>query len=413
MGRRLLAHLLFLPNVMPLTALLKAEIFPWATLYGAKGIFDFSKVYKWFLVFLTLSASWMFFSSGLSLSVVARSLFAFVNATIVFFYVVQTKEEEYTWILKAFERILLINLIIIMLQYFHLFPVFLEPVFQWFIERFKALPFGEGRGVAGLFAEPSYAGISLYYYFAFYMFLHKIPPTSRKGILLLLGVLFVHLLMIRSLAALLLLAIYVLFSVEWRQLLRLAVPVVITFLLLVVIFGSSENAPRALAVPYSFFANQEFRNPSAWILQESGFRFVSVLGSYAYLLTHPFGAGVGNWQEASLIGMEMLGVPIDIVDHFANQFDTDFDGVRPYAFLAGLALEGGLLPIILLFFALYPYLKIPLWRENQQAKTMLAFFIFTITGFGVIGDPLPFLFLALVVRRDGLNHLNSGMKEQV
>lgn len=402
MGRRLLAHLLFLPNVMPLTALLKAEIFPWATLYGAKGIFDFSKVYKWFLVFLTLSASWMFFSSSLSLSVVARSLFAFVNATIVFFYVVQTKEEEYQWILKAFERILLINLVIIMLQYLHLFPVFLEPVFQWFIERFKAFPFGEGRGVAGLFAEPSYAGISLYYYFAFYMFLHKIPPTSRRGILLLLGVLLIHLLMIRSLAAILLLAIYVLFSVEWRQLLRLAVPVFVTFSLLIVIFGSSENAPRALAVPYSFFANQEFRNPSGWILQESGFRFVSVVGSYAYLLTHPFGGGVGNWQEASLIGMEMIGVPIDIVDHFANQFNTDFDGVRPYAFLAGLALEGGLLPIILLFLALYPYLKTPLWRENQQARTLLAFFIFTVTGFGVIGDPLPFLFLALVVRRNKL-----------
>jgi hypothetical protein len=398
MGRRFLAHLLFLPNVMPLTALLKAEIFPWATLYSAKGIPHFSKWYKWFLVVLGLSAAWMFIANQMSLSMVARSLFAFVNATIIFFYVLQTNDEEYGWIRKAFERVLLLNLIIVFLQYFHLFPVFLEPAMQWFIDRFKALPFGGGRGVAGLFAEPSYAGISLYYYFAFYMFAHKIPPTSRRGIFLLLGVLFAHLIMIRSLAAIFLLGIYVLFSVEWRQLLRLLIPVAVLSALLIVVFGGASDAPRALAVPYAFFANQEFRDPAGWLLRESGFRFVSVAGSYAYLLTHPFGAGVGNWQEASLVGMEMLGVPVDIVDHFASTFDTDFDGVRPYAFFAGLAIEGGWLPMILLGAALWPYLSNSLWKTNQQAQTIRAFFLFTVLFFGVIGDPLPFLFLAMTCR---------------
>jgi hypothetical protein len=398
MGRKFLAHLLFLPNLMPFTALLKAEIFPWATLYSAKGFFETNIWYKRFILVLVLSAAWMFLMGNLPLSTVARSLFAFINASLIFFYVVQTDADEYAWIRKAFERVLMINLIIIFLQYLHFFPVFLEPLFQVFIERFKALPFGGGRGVAGLFAEPSYAGISLYYYFAFYMFSKKIAPTSRKGIFLLFGVLLVHLIMIRSLAGVFLLIIYVLFSVEWRQLLRLIIPVAAAFSLLILFFGGSPDAPRALAVPYAFLANQEFRDPAGWLLRESGFRFVSVAGSYAYMLTHPLGAGVGNWQEASLIGMEMLGVPVDIIDHFANMFKTDFNGVRPYAFFAGLALEGGWLPMLLLGAALWPYVSNPLWKSNQQARTMLAFFIFTVVCFGVIGDPLPFLFLALTYR---------------
>lgn len=400
MIQRVLRHLIFLPNLMPLSAVLQTEIFPWATLYSLRSYRSFPPAYRAFLAFLGLSALWMWWVEALPVLSVARSLFAFANASLIFFSVLHSDEEEYQALLRAFTRVALINLVLVFLQYSHLFPVFLEPFMRWFIERFQAQPIGDGRGVAGLFAEPSYAGISLYYFFAFFIFRQRIEPTSSRGLWLMVALLLVHLLMIRSLAALFFLLIFVAVSVPRRQWLRLLAPVLLVFALLVAIFGSSDQAPRALAVPYAFVLEQEYRDPVPWLLRHSGFRFVSVAASYTYLLSHPLGAGLGAWPSASLEGLEAIGVPTQILDHLAAEFQAEFNGLRPYSFAAGLALEGGWPALILLFWALRPSFLHTLWRRDFRARTLLAFFLFSVVVMGTIGDPLPFLFLALVLRQD-------------
>ena len=82
--RKWLGHLIYLPNIMPLTALFKSEIFPWAFLYALRKDLRITFGYALFLVYIVFSAATHLNGLG-SVLVSARALFALINASLIYY----------------------------------------------------------------------------------------------------------------------------------------------------------------------------------------------------------------------------------------------------------------------------------------------------------------------------------------
>jgi len=395
--RRILGALIFLPNIMPLKALFSAEIFPWAFLYALRKDLRLTLGYALFLGYIVVSAVMMLgaFSSVL---VPARALFALINASMIFFLLIHVNDEEYGWLVKIFHGVFLANLGLCVVQYLGLFPPFLEPIFRLFIDRFTHEIYGGGRGVAGLFAEPSYASMAIHYYFAFFMLSKKINPRSLQGIAAIVGIVLFDLFIIRSVTGVVMILIY-LISMQRAQYLLKAGLVVMLFLGGVIYqFGKSPNAPRSIETAYDFFKYGGYQDPTPWLLEQSGFRFVSVWASYKYGFTHPLGSGVGGWGPASIKAMDDIGIKASAMSFFATAMGSEYQGVRPTSFAAGLMLETGIVGLVLFLLAFWPYLKERALYRDTHTRSITLFFLFNTFALGSIGDPLPFIFLAMAYR---------------
>lgn len=395
--RRILGALIFLPNIMPLKALFSAEIFPWAFLYALRKDLRLTLGYALFLGYIVVSAVVML-GAFPSVLVPARALFALINASMIFFLLIHVNDEEYGWLVKIFHGVFLANLGLCVVQYLGLFPPFLEPIFRLFIDRFTHEIYGGGRGVAGLFAEPSYASMAIHYYFAFFMLSKKINPRSVQGIAVIVGIVLFDLFIIRSVTGVVMILIYLL-SMQRAQYLLKAGLVVLLFLGGVIYqFGKSPNAPRSIETAYDFFKYGGYQDPMPWLLEQSGFRFVSVWASYKYGFTHPFGSGVGGWGQASIQAMDDIGIKASAMSFFATAMGSEYQGVRPTSFAAGLMLETGIVGLVLFLLAFWPYLKVRALYRDTHTRSITLFFLFNTFALGSIGDPLPFIFLALAYR---------------
>lgn len=395
--RKIIAPLIFLPNIMPLKALFSAEIFPWAFLYTLRKDLRVPLPFLLFLGYLLVSAAWGLVL-GNSWLVMARALFALVNATLIFFVLVRVSRPEYNQLLRVFEWVFFINTALCLVQFLGLFPPALDPLFRLFIDRFTAEIYGGGRGVAGLFAEPSYASMSMHYYFALFMLNRRMDPRSKEGIIAIASLVIFDLFIIRSITGLVMIAIYLASLQTGKNLIKAGGVLALAMALLIGYFGASPKAPRSLEAAHDFVKYEDYKDPMPWLLEQSGFRFVSVWAAYRYGLTHPFGSGVGNWGPASIQAMDDIGVKASAMSFFATALGAEYQGVRPTAFGAGLMLETGLLGFVLFCWAMWPYVRrLELFRW-QHSRSVLLFFLFNIFALGSIGDPLPFIVFALSYR---------------
>ena len=395
--RRILGTLVFLPNVMPLKALFSAEIFPWAFLYALRKDFRLTLGYGLFLGYIVISAM-AGLGSFSSVLVPARALFALINASMIFFLLVHIDDEEYSGLVKLFHGVFIANLVLCMVQFMGLFPPFLEPIFRLFIDRFTHEIYGGGRGVAGLFAEPSYASMAIHYYFAFFMLTKKINPRSVLGVAAIVGIVVFDLFVIRSVTGVVMILIYLMSMQRAQYLLKAGLVVMLLLGGVIYQFGKSPNAPRSVETAYDFFKYGGYQDPMPWLLEQSGFRFVSVWASYKYGFTHPFGSGVGGWGPASIQAMDDIGIKASAMSFFATAMGSEYQGVRPTSFAAGLMLETGLIGLVLFLLAFWPYLTKSALYKDIHTRSIAIFFLFNTFALGSIGDPLPFVFLALAYR---------------
>lgn len=388
---------MFLPNVMPFKALITAEIFPWALLFALRKQLAFNRTYFIFLAYLAISA--VFVSQGISnLAPMFRALFALVNASLIFFLMLKLSDWEFRWVNRLFLFVFWANVIVSVLQFTGLFPSFLVPVVKLFIDRFAGGTLGGGRGVTAIFAEPSYASIAMHYFFAYFLLTKQIDHSSKKGIFAILAMVFFDLFIIRSITGTVMIVVYLL-SLLRRQ------TIVKAFVIVLLVGGGSlytlrkfDNLPRSIAVTYDFFANQEYKDPMPVLLEQSGFRLISIWSAYRYGLFHPFGSGIGGWPNASITAMEQIGVPASSISFFATLSNTEFFGVRPTSFGAGLMLEAGWVGLLIFLLAIGPYLYRRELLRNIHTRSTLAMFLFNLFILGTIGDPVPFIVMGLTIR---------------
>ncbi len=397
MIRKVLGYLIYLPNITPFRMLFASEIFPWAFLYCLRRDLRLTLPYIVFLFYLIISVSLSLgqFSSFL---VPARAFFALVNASMIFFLLIHINNKEFRFLSKAFEWVFLINIVLSLIQFMGVFPAFLEPVMRLFIDRFTTEAYGGGRGVAGLFAEPSYAGLAFHYYFAYFMLNRRIDPRSVAGVVAIVAMILFDIFIIRSLSGLIMMGLYIASLQRAVNLLRAGTVLLVVFAITVIILGRRDDKPRSVEVTYNFFRYQDFKDPIPWLLEQSGFRFVSVWGAYDYGMRNPFGAGIGNWADASIEAMDGIGVPASAMSFFAMAAGGDYFGVRPTSYAAGLMLETGIIGLLLFLIAFWPFVSRKALFDDAHARSLVIFFLFNVFALGTIGDPLPFIFFALAYR---------------
>jgi hypothetical protein len=395
--RRALSFLIYLPNVTPFKMLFRSEIFPWAFVYSLRRSFTIPLGYSIFLVYMLLSAVYIL-SKGEPILVPARALFALLNVTFIFFCILKVDDKEFSQLQKAFTWVFGINVVLSLIQYFGLFPSFLTPFMRIFIDRFTDEPHGLGRGVAALFAEPSYASLSIHYYFAYFMLQHRIDQKSLLGYGAILLMILFDLFIIRSITGLVMIFVYYVSLQERKYIVRGAVVLLFVGLLVLYLAKQTDEPPRAVDFLYSVVYDQEYKDPLPFLLNESGFRVISVWAAYVYGFANPLGSGIGGWGPASLIAMDAIGVPATEIGFFASYSGGDFDGVRPTSFIADIFLEMGWVGFVLFVLAFWSYMTNKTLFNNIYARPVLVMFYFNLFVMGTIGDPLPFIFLALAYR---------------
>jgi len=395
--RQLLAYLIYLPNITPFKVLFSSEIFPWAFVYSLRRGLTLPMGYILFLVYMVISAVYIL-SSGQPILVPARALFALLNVTFIFFCIIKVEDKEFEFLKKAFTWVFYANIVLCLVQYFGLFPSALTPIMRLVIDRFTDEAHGQGRGVAGLFAEPSYASLSIHYYFAYYMMRHRIDQKSLLGYGAILAMVLFDLFIIRSVTGLVMIFVYFISLQEWRYIWRGAVVMIVGSLLVIYFAKQADEVPRSIDFMYSFIYDREYQDPMPFLLNESGFRVISVWAAYVYGWAHPLGSGIGGWGPASLIAMDDIGVPATEIGFFASYSGGQFDGVRPTSFVADIFLEMGVIGFVMFIIAFWSYMTSKTLFRDQFARPIVVLFFFNLFVMGTIGDPLPFIFLAMAYR---------------
>lgn len=397
--KRWLNYLIFLPNINPVSKLLNAEIFPWAFLFSVVNKKIWIVEFKHWLLLLLMSGIFSMVFMEVSSFVLVRSLFPYLNAMLIFYAILAQGKEQLEKINTAFLWVLFVNLLVAALQHFSLFPTALTPAVRWVLPRFVDEPYFNvgNRGVPGLFAEPSYFSIAITYFLAYLLFIMKIPPNSLGGRLMLIFVTILQLFVAKSATGLVMFLVFVFALQSSKQIGRMAVVLIGLLVLIVYLALNLSNPPRALEIIRILIVEQKYKDLWIFMFHESGFRSVSVVAGWWYGLLHPLGCGVGNWGPASIDALESVGVPAyDVKEYFAY-VGTQFEGVRPTSFCAGLMLETGLLGLFLFFRSLWSYVNNAALYVDPVSRAIVVLFFFNVFALGNIGDATPFLFLALVI----------------
>ena len=373
----------------------RPEIFPWAGFYAVRKDIRLTIRYTLFLGYITLSAA-LFFLQGNPFIIPLRSLMALVNASVIFFTIIRVQDEEFDYINKAFLWVFAANVFVSLLQTFHLFPPSLVRTMNFFIERWEPTAWENGRGSGGLFAEPSYYAFGVHHYFAYALLLFKVDQRSRLGLILTAAMAVYDLTVIRSLTGLIIMVIYVISHQDWRKAWKGALAILMTGLAALYFYGQSNDLPRGLEFVYNVFFEQRYKDLFTYVTWEGGIRTVSLLASYPFGIFHPFGWGIGSWPAASITALLDMGLS-EIEVAFFEQY-TPYDGFRPTAYSADLFLEAGVVGWLLFAGAMYPYvINAAMWK-NPNTRAVVVLFLFNMLILGTIGDPLPFIFLALAYR---------------
>ena len=398
--RKILAHLIFVPNITLGTTtpfLGRPEIFPWTSAYALRKDLRPSLAYIIFAAYLVLSFGYYVATGGIFM-IGFRSLMALINASIVFFTVLTVGDDELKYLNRAFWLMFGLNVAVSLMQYFDIFPSFLVRPINFFIDRWVPTSWDYGRGCSGLYAEPSYHAFGVHHYFAYAILLLNVDQKSPKGLILTAAMAIYDIVIVRSLTGLIIMTIYVVSHQNWRNAWKPVLAIAVAFILALGWYGKTNDLPRSLEFVYHVFYSERYKDLFDYVMWEGGIRTVSLMGSYPFGIMHPFGWGLGSWPQASITSLLDLGIS-EIEVAFFEMYYSPYDGFRPTAFSADLFLETGVVGFILFAVAMWPYISPKGMWQNPNTRAVVVLFIFNMVILGTIGDPLPFLFLALAYRR--------------
>lgn len=403
MIQAVLYYLIFLPNVVPPIGWISSdtlssfpiETFPWALLFCLNRKLVLDKLYIVLMLVFAFSTAITIARYGQFTNSV-RSYLAFLNASLIFYRIIGADRTEFTGIIKAMLTIFILNYAVSIVQYLNLFPKVLADLYQVVVPRFSPeADGGGGRGAYGLFAEPAFSANFMHFMFAFIVLWWRLSPFTLKGASLFGAMLAFDVVLNKSGTSIVLLVIVFLSFMELKHVWRILGVALLG--LFIVAYASQEmsDPPRAIQLVNNIFFTPETDDVFLTVLNESGFRLIGIMAGYLYGILHPFGGGIGSWPVTSILAMEATGIESFEIYYFLEFNDGFYLGIRPTAFAAALFLEAGLIGFAVFSFVFFrnfihlPYRKDPYWRA------VLNLFLFYFFFLGIIGDPTPFIMLAL------------------
>lgn len=393
-------YLLFFPSVTFST--LTSEIFPWAFLISQKSNSKiYSKLIPLYLLFI-FSIFYSLFITNFEVGKleILRSLIAYLNPLLIFLFLIYNKKYIITNYLKTIKIVFVGFIIFGLIQYSGLLANF-ENLFRIFIPRLYMQKIGGGRGVTIFSSEPSRAS---YEFLFLYIFLRQFIIKNK---LLLFDLLYLSfsLLIIKSATGILLSSLFFLIVYKNR------IPIIFILFLIIGIFlinSFSENRSFViLATLLNNLSKLDFGTAFYFILNESGYRLISIIAAYSYGMISFIGAGIGNWEIGISNAIKFLEIdPSSIVIY--NTIDgSNFVSTRPTAFLASFILDFGLLGFFILAYSLNSTIKLILPFIPKKLSITFLVYIFFI---GDIGNPIPWIIMALTFRFNKLTTEKESAK---
>jgi len=378
-----LGSLIFLPSIT--FSILQAEIFPWALLFTLLYIKKIDKGFVFIVLLFLLSVIYgLYISEGRSSSEAIRSLSAYMNSLLIFVFLMKA---DIRFVSKLYPIVKFLFYFLVILGLLQLSGLigFLDPVFKLLIPRGSAESLASlgNRGVTLLSSEPSRAA----YEFLFIYAAFRTIFLNKKNILYYdLFVIIFMLFVIKSGVGLFLTLIFFALAYKLRFLLLSLILIVIVFPFLNYMSG------RAFSLLINIISSSSFESLYYMLLNASGFRLISIISSFLFGLFHPFGGGIGNWQESSIVALQLTGYSPDSIDYFRYAGGV-WVPIRPTSYFFALVLDIGLIPAFIVFLYL---LKVSKFKLLSSFVGML--FIFYFLFIGAVGNPVPFVATALTLR---------------
>jgi hypothetical protein len=396
MIQALLQHLIYTPSINIPLGLSDIETFPWALLFclSPKLVIDRAYIYLMLLFGLSALASLYVFGSPVD---VIRSYFAILNASLIFYRLLGADQNEFHQLIKAMVVIFFLNAFMSFIQMAGLFPDFLEPIYRQFVKRFTHEGLDGGRGVGGLYAEPAYSSYAMHFMFVFMALWWRLDPFTRRGAIAFTAMLLFDVFINRSATGTLFLVVIFVSFVQRRTLLQLSLSIGGGLLGILLLVPFMEEPPRALDLLHNIFFTWDTDDVYMTLMNESGHRLFSIMSAYKYGILHPLGAGMGSWPVSSVWAMEDMGINSFEIYYFLEFNEGFFKGIRPTAFAAGLFLEVGVVGTLAFIAVLFRHWIALPYLTNSYWRAIVNVFLFNFFLIGTIGDPMPYIALAMGV----------------
>lgn len=381
----LLRLLVFFPSInFNLTA---AEVFPWATLYGAMRLRSISVWLGILLITMGVSALWTIAThGGPLLAETLRSMAAYANPIIAFLAIIHCSDNELVRLERA-ARWVLGGLVVVGLLQVAGLAVALEPLLQNLIKRASGETLGAGRGVTLLSSEPSRAAVDFLFVYLVIRASMSARPTTRAIVDLLVACFLIFAL--RSVVGLGYLGVFAFYYYP--------VATILVGLLAVSAAGYFADI-RIFALIIELAKSEELRDAILYVFNQSGFRIISVISAYSYALVHPFGGGLGAWEMSSLAAFSQLGMDASEISWFQTHAEGQFVSLRPTAYAANIALDLGLVGLLLFAVWILKFFSLShIFNRYVGAATIL--WLIFVWGMGAAGNPVPWVCLAILYRR--------------
>ena len=394
MIQSLLYYLIFTPSINIPLGFGDIETFPWALFFCLSPRLVLDRMYIYLMAAFGLSAAITIGMYGNGFAVM-RSYLAILNGSLIFFRILGADQEEFYRLIKALMVIFGLNIFISFIQFWGLFPDFIEPYYRMLVPRFTHESLDGGRGVGGLYAEPAYSSYAMHFMFAFMMLWWKWHPMERKGAIAFLSMLAFDLFLNKSATGTAFLIVLFISFLDRKTIGKFILAGLAFFAAILWLANSMEEPPRAVDLVNNILFTWDTDDVYMTLMNESGHRLFSILSAYKYGLTHWLGGGIGSWPVSSVIAMEAMGIESFEIYYFLEFNDGFFLGIRPTAFAAGLFLEVGIVGCAAYCFTFFrhvwalPYAQNPFWRA------VFNLFLFNFFLIGTIGDPMPYITLAM------------------
>lgn len=385
--------LLFFPSVT--FSVINSEIFPWAYMYSK---IDGNKVYKklyslYFLFLFSVIFSIYINFFNISFIEILRSIIAYLNPLLIFLYFFYKKDINISEYIKLVKYIFVSFILFGFIQYTGFF-VFLEPYFRLFIPRLYMQQIGGGRGVSIFSSEPSRAS---YEFLFLYIFIRSYLIRKNHTLFDILYFCY-SIFIIKSTTGLLLSLIF--FIPIYKRKVFYFFLISVFFLFFSFRMFPNNRAVYLLSSIWSNVSVFNFNTAYLLLLNESGYRLISIIAAYSYGFYTFIGTGIGNWEKGIIEALHFLNIESNQIAIYSKNEENGFISTRPSAFMASFVLDFGLFGLIILISCLKSIFKKIYFVLK---KNIFYTFIFYILFVGDIGNPIPWLILILSYRISLMN----------
>jgi len=383
-----IATLLYFPSVN--FGLYGSEVFPYALIFSVVMLRRLHTVEIVFVLLFTVSSIFSIFFNVDKPDFAYeffRSAGAYLNVMLVFFVLLHISQDKVK-ILLNIGKVIFIGLTILGLLQISGIAEPLEPLFKFLVPRSSGEALGASRGVTLLSTEPARAGVEYLFLYLMYRFAF----LKRKKSYLLLDLLIGAAVLFIFKSAVVLLVYLIILALLYRtKVVFLAVLALIISPLLLSFDGRSILLINELL-------NADSGTAFHILMNTSGNRIFSIWAVSLFSLQYPFGLGVGNWIESSLIAAKLTSYDLSTLNYF-TAYGRGGNGFpfRATGFLMNAAMDFGIVGFFG-FLTTIVYRLIPFWKYGYESKVIILLFIIKISFVGSVGTPVEWVSVVILLR---------------